>query len=169
MISDFEVQMEVSEELRWEAAVDEADIAVAARDGVVTLAGTVPSHAERIVAAQVAARVAGVSAIANSLTVLLPREYHRADAELAAAAAHCLRWDVQLAGQDIAIRVVDGFVTLAGMVQSPYQRVAAERALANLIGLRGLTNLLAVRSAPMAPLGLATRIMDMIQRVVVRA
>ena len=45
--SDTEIQKDVTDELRWDPALREDDIAVAVRDGIVTLAGFAVSYADK--------------------------------------------------------------------------------------------------------------------------
>jgi hypothetical protein len=61
MRSDSEIKRDVEEELRWEPNVDPTDIAVAVKDGVVTMTGFVRSYAEKFAAERAAKRVQGSS------------------------------------------------------------------------------------------------------------
>ena len=47
MRTDTDIQRDVVAELKWEPSLRDEDIAVAVRDGVVTLAGFVDSYADR--------------------------------------------------------------------------------------------------------------------------
>lgn len=58
MRSDEDVKRYVEDELKWDPNVDSTDIAVAARNGIVTLAGFVRSLADKFVAESAAKRVA---------------------------------------------------------------------------------------------------------------
>src|SRR6202040_1457375 len=58
MKSDNEIKRDVEEELRWEPNVDPTDIAVAVKNGVVTLTGFVRSYAHKLAAERAAKRVA---------------------------------------------------------------------------------------------------------------
>ena len=93
------------DELRWDPAVDSAEIGVAAKDGVVTLTGQVDTFARKYAAVRAAERVAGVRAIAEELKVIIPAIYHRTDVDLAHAAANALRWDVQVPDEKVMARV----------------------------------------------------------------
>ena len=48
MRSDAEIRRDVEAELRWDPDIDPKDIAVAASEGVVTLAGFVRSYSEKL-------------------------------------------------------------------------------------------------------------------------
>jgi hypothetical protein len=83
MRSDEDVKRYVEDELKWDPNVDSTDIAVAARNGIVTLAGFVRSLADKFVAESAAKRVAGVVGLANDLEVRLPGADKRPDPEIA--------------------------------------------------------------------------------------
>jgi osmotically-inducible protein OsmY len=69
MRSDSEIKRDVEDELRWDPRLDDTDVAVSVRDGVVELAGFVKSFPEKIEAEEAASRVKGVSGIANDIEV----------------------------------------------------------------------------------------------------
>jgi osmotically-inducible protein OsmY len=48
MRSDSEIKHDVEEELRWDPDIDATDIAVAVKDGVVTVSGFVRSYTEKL-------------------------------------------------------------------------------------------------------------------------
>lgn len=58
--TDTEIQKDVADELKWDPSLEDDDIAVAVRDGVVTLAGWVKSYLDKWRAERVASRVKGV-------------------------------------------------------------------------------------------------------------
>ena len=47
MKSDMQLQRDVIDELRWDPQIKEKEIGVAAKDGVVTVSGSIASYAER--------------------------------------------------------------------------------------------------------------------------
>ena len=57
MKTDSQLQRDVMKELEWEPRIDAAHIGVAAKDGVVTLSGSVPSYGEKHEAVRAAKRV----------------------------------------------------------------------------------------------------------------
>ena len=69
MRSDSEIKRDVEDELRWDPDIDATDIAVAVKNGVVTLTGFVKSYNDRWEAERDAKRVAGVLAVANVISV----------------------------------------------------------------------------------------------------
>lgn len=161
--TDGDIQKDVAAELKWEPSLMDDDIAVAVRDGVVTLAGTVDSYAERWTAERVASRVKGVRAVANELEVKLPSRSERSDSDLAHAAVNALRWDVSVPDDRIKVRVEKGWVTLEGEVDYPYQREAAERDVRSLTGVKGVLDLVTVKETP-APADVKQKIRSALER-----
>jgi osmotically-inducible protein OsmY len=149
--ADSEIQQDVVRELAWDPRVDAADVGVTVRAGVVTLSGTVRDYAMRHAAQQAAHRVLGVLDVANDLRVKLPGEMIRTDADIAEAVRHALVWDVLVPHQRIHSTVADGRVTLEGTVEHGHERESAERAVRNLIGVQGVTNLITVAPPPVKP------------------
>jgi osmotically-inducible protein OsmY len=147
--TDAQLQRDVIDELRWDPAVGSAEIGVAAKNGVITLSGQIESFAKKYAAARAAERVAGVRAIAEELTVVLPGAFKRTDIDIAHSVATTLKWDVQVPDDKVKARVEDGWVWLEGEIEWQYQSLAAERAIRNLTGVRGATNLLQIKTRPL--------------------
>lgn len=157
MLGNMELQKRVLEALDWEPGLEAKEIGVAANDGIVTLTGLVRSFADRFTAERVVKRLSGVKAIANDLEVRLPGDSRRSDSDLASAAVRALEWDVNVPNDRIKVRVADGWLTLEGQVEWQYQRQAAERAVRQLMGLRGVSNQLTL-TARVTPNDLKNRI-----------
>jgi len=140
MKTDAEIRRDVEGELQWDPSIDDRRIGVAVSNGVVTLTGDVPNYSQRWTAEDVAKRVSGVRAIANDIQVRIPASGTRSDTDIAEAAANALQWHVSLSSAQIKPVVKDGWVNLAGQVSWGYQRTAAENAVRNLMGVKGITN-----------------------------
>jgi osmotically-inducible protein OsmY len=145
MKSDTQLQKDVTDELRWERSISEKEIAVAVKDGVVTLGGYVQSYAQKRAAEQAVAKVAGVRAVAEDIQVKLPTSSQRSDTEIAHAAINALKWDTEVPDELIKPKVENGWVTLEGAVEFFYQKSAAERCVRFLNGVRGVINLMSVK------------------------
>ena len=143
--TDEQIQLEVLEELRWDARVNSSEIGVAVKDGVVTLTGWVDSYTKKWAAEDAAHRVRGVKAVANDIEVRLPSSGERTDADIAAAAVRALEWDAFVPIEKLDVTVSKGWVTLRGEVEWQYQKKDAERVVRRLSGVRGVTNLIVVR------------------------
>lgn len=144
MKTDTKLQRDILDELEWEPSIDAAQIGVTVHEGVVTLSGHVHSHSQKFTAEEAAKRVHGVRALANELEVRPEPHEQPDDVDLAAAAMRALQWDSSVPADDIQVIVRDGWITLDGKTEQRHQREAAERAIRNLHGARGVTNNLLV-------------------------
>ena len=144
MKSDSALRRDVERELEWEPSIDERRIGVSAIDGVVTLTGEVSTYAEKWKAERTVERVAGVRGVVNELKVQLAGEY--SDTDIAKAAVEALRSDVTVPADRVPVKVDKGWLTLTGDVYGDFQRRAAERAVRNLPGVRGVSNLIAIKA-----------------------
>jgi osmotically-inducible protein OsmY len=147
-LTDTPIQDDIVSELKWDPSLRDDDIAVAVRDGVVTLAGYVDSYTDKMTAERLASSVRGVRAVANDLTVKLPSGAERSDPDLARAALDALKWNVSVPSDRIKIKIANGWVTLDGEVDWYYQKEAAERSVLALRGVKGVSNLIALKDAP---------------------
>jgi osmotically-inducible protein OsmY len=163
MQTDNEIQRNITAELRWEPSLRNDDIAVAIRDGVVTLAGFVDSYADKRKAEEVVGNVRGVRALANDLEVKLPSDAQRSDPDIARAALDALKWNITVPQDRIKVRVEQGWLTLEGEVEWYFQRHAAERAVRYIRGAKGVTNLIVVQARP-ATSDVKQRIKEALQR-----
>jgi osmotically-inducible protein OsmY len=143
--ADVRLQDDVLSELEWVPDVDEEQIRVTARDGVVTLCGGVTHYAERIAAEQAAKSVHGCKAVTNDIKVDILGPARRSDAEISEAAVNSLRWDIQVPPDKVKVSVWDGWVTLEGTVDWQYQKEAAERCVRYLMGVKSLSNNIAIK------------------------
>lgn len=144
MKTDKELQRDILDEFAWEPSVDAAEIGVSVENGIVILNGTVKSLSQKWTAERVAQRVEGVRAITDELVVKLPGDSQYTDADIAAAAANALDWNASVPRKRIKLLVDKGHVTLQGNVEYRYQKDAAEAAIRNLKGIKGVSNLIIV-------------------------
>jgi osmotically-inducible protein OsmY len=146
MRTDADIRRDVETELQWDPSIDDKRIGVAVTNGVVTLTGDVPHYSGRWAAEDVVKRVTGVRAIANDIQIRIPASGARSDTEIAEAASNALRWNFSLSGTEITPVVKDGWVSLSGQVSWGYQKIAAEAAVRNLMGVKGVSNEIGVKS-----------------------
>lgn len=143
MSTETELQKHVLEELDWDPTVDASEIGVTVEDGVVTLAGTVRSYAEKYAAERAVKRVQGVRELVDHLQVHVA-DPGAPDDELARRASETLRWNASIPQERVRVAVHDGWVTLRGSVQWDFQRRWVERLVQSLTGIRGVSNEIAV-------------------------
>jgi len=143
-LTDLALQENVAAELAFDPSIDASKIGVAAKDGVITLSGAVASYAQKVAAEKDAKRVVGVRGLASEITVELPSVHQRSDTDIAGSAVNVLAWNVSVPTNAVTVTVDRGWVTLEGRVEWQYQKESAESAVRNLLGVRGLTNHVAV-------------------------
>jgi len=163
MKSDSEIERDVREELKWDPDLDATDIAVAVKNGVVTLAGFTKSYTDRLEAELAAKRVAGVHAVANDIEVRLPAIDQRPDPDIARDAVVALKSELPISHDRIKIIVKDGWITLEGAVEWQYQKTTAETAVRRVKGVKGVTSVIAVKPK-VEPSELQRKIMEAFKR-----
>ena len=142
--SDDSIRSDVLFELKWDPKIgSSSDIAVAVRDGVVTLSGFVHSFWDKDAAEQAAKRVYGVRGVANDIEV--KPSTARTDPEIARDAIHQLESHVSIPADKIKVSVKNGWVTLEGTVDWQFQKTLAESALKKLRGVTGIFNKIEVK------------------------
>jgi osmotically-inducible protein OsmY len=139
-MTDRELQQNVQNALNWEPSIESTEIGVSVDNGIVTLRGDVHSYAEKSAAERVALRVYGTKAVANDINIRLISRYERTDTEIAQAAVSALKWNTMVPADKVNLAVSNGWITLTGTVDWQYQRHAAERAVRDLMGVKGVTN-----------------------------
>jgi osmotically-inducible protein OsmY len=162
--SDAQIQQEVLRELKWDTRVEETDVGVEVDRGIVTLSGSVSSHAKRVAAQEAAHRVAGVLDVANNIEIRVPGSFKGSDTELAQSVRQILQWHAHIPHEQIETTVSAGWVTLDGAVDYWSQREEAERAVLRLMCVHGVVNKITVK----APQISAERIREAIEEALER-
>jgi osmotically-inducible protein OsmY len=137
---DSQIRQHVDNALHYNPLTRDAPIAIYVKDGVVTLYGTVESHAQKIAVERTVKGIAGVRGFAESLCVTPPHVHKRSDQDLVHAALDALHWNALVPEERVQVKVEDGWLTLLGNVTWQVERRAAGDAVAHLPGLRGITN-----------------------------
>jgi osmotically-inducible protein OsmY len=166
-VDEHELADEISAELSYDPSIVGADrVDVSAAEGVVTLEGEVDSLAQRWAVERAVRRVAGVKGVNNDLVVLPPANLSRTDDQIEHAVQTVIAWSATIPG-GINATVAGGWVTLEGTVGFRFQKQAAENAVRQMIGVRGVANNLVVATAE-AKQDIKTAIGDAIRRRVDR-
>jgi osmotically-inducible protein OsmY len=143
-VTDDQIRRNVEAELDWEPAVHNASaIGVGVTRGVTRLSGHVATYAEKWATERAAERVSGVTALVSELDVHLPSSLERTDEDIAQAAVNAVKW---IPRNSIRVEVSKGWLTLDGAVQWQFQRDAAEEAVRHLNGVRGVSNLISLKT-----------------------
>jgi osmotically-inducible protein OsmY len=133
-MSNDALAQQVTEELFWDPKVDNAAIAVAADDGVVTLRGTVGSLRQKHDAKKDAESVWGVKSVNDELEVRLLNDDRRADADLRGSVLQALALNSAIPAT-VGAEADDGIVRLTGTANWHFQRDEAEKVATNVPGV----------------------------------
>ena len=142
---DSDIKHDVERELKWEPDIDASDIGVAVKNGVVTLTGFVRSYSQKYQAEKATKRVKGVLGVANDIEVRLPSLNEKTDPEIARAAVEVIKDELPHSYENIKVVVKNGWITLEGNAEWEYQRSRAEAVVRKLKGVKGVSNLVALK------------------------
>jgi osmotically-inducible protein OsmY len=153
-LKEFEQEHELADEISAELSYDPSIVGgdrvdVSAAEGIVTLEGEVDSLAQRWTMERAVRRVAGVRGVNNDLVVVPPADLSRTDDQIENAVQTVLAWTATIPG-GISATVAGGWVKLEGTVGFGFQKEAADNAVRQLIGVRGVENNLVVATAEAA-------------------
>jgi osmotically-inducible protein OsmY len=129
--SDSQIKTDVLNELKWDSRVDETDVGVQIKDGIVTLVGSVDVYAKKIASREAAHRVHGVLDVVDELQVKVAGVGAPTDIDIARGVRDALEWDAFVPDEKITSTVSLGIVTLEGVVPTWSQRADAEPAAAH--------------------------------------
>lgn len=118
---DANIRDHVLLELEADPKILSTDIAVAVKDGVVTLCGFVTSFSKRVAATKAAERVDGVNGVANDIEV--KSSCARTDPQIARDAVHELERHISISEEKIKITVKNGWVALEGSIGMELSRL----------------------------------------------
>ncbi len=147
--SDEAIEQAVRDAMVYDPRVSSYNVQVAVEDGTVTLTGDVPSVEARRAAAQTARNAIGVYRVRNWIDVLAPA---MTDESIAEAARAALERDPYVNRFEVDVAVYDGEVSLSGTVDSTYEKMQAENAVASVAGATDVNNYLTVRDESPPPI-----------------
>lgn len=139
--TDQEISVAIERQLALDPRIDGHRLTVKTESGVVTLYGAVDNVLSSQYAVHIAGRTRGVRSVVNLVEVDAPE---MEDKELRKDLAQALRDDPATERFEVVTKVLDGVVTLEGVVQSHAERQSAEFAVAGVRGVREVQNALKV-------------------------
>ena len=146
MKNNSELQSDVQNAIKWEPLLNEAEIGVTAKEGVVSLNGEVDSYAKKLCAENAAKNVIGVKALVEKIEVKFPNSWTKTNTEIANEVLNALKSNWSVPNDKVAVKVEDGWVTLSGELPWNYQKEAAKSAINFLSGVKGVTNNITIKS-----------------------
>lgn len=146
MRTNEELQKDVQNAIKWEPLLNAAEIGVTAKDGVITLTGTVDNYLKKKEAENAAKTVAGVKAVAEEIIIKFPSDFNKSDTEIANEVIVALKANWIPDGK-VKVQVEKGWVKLEGALQWNFQKDAAKNSVKPLIGVIGVTNDIKIQAA----------------------
>jgi osmotically-inducible protein OsmY len=147
MKSNEKLKKDVQEAIKWEPSLHAAEIGVTAKDGIVTLTGTVNSYSKKSEAEKATKNVEGVRAVVEKIELKFGNDWTKKDdQEIATEVLSAVKWRWELPNDKIKVKVENGWVTLDGELRWNYQREAAINAVKDLSGVAGVSNNIVIRS-----------------------
>ncbi len=140
MITNEELQNSVQEAIKWEPLLSAAEIGVTAKDGVVTLTGTVDNYAKKMEAENATKNVEGVKVVVEDIKISFENLTKVNDNDIATEVIKAIKNNWRIPNDKIKIKVEDGWITLEGELNWNFQKVAAKNTLVDLEGVKGVSN-----------------------------
>lgn len=147
MVTDEEIRQAILNVLHQDPDLSPHAIDVQVHQQQVTLSGTVDTNAHKLAAEHRVYGVHHIKRVVNRIEVHPPGQVDHPDASIARAAREALGRDAFIPGDQIAVSVAQGWVTLRGEVTCDFQKTDAERNVTYLDGVRGVKNFLTVKPA----------------------
>ncbi|HEX7412616.1 MAG TPA: BON domain-containing protein [Bacteroidia bacterium] len=146
MKTNEELQKDVQDAIKWEPLLNAAEIGVIAKDGVVTLTGTVDSYTKKLEAEDAAKNVGGVEAVIEKIIVKFGKSLNKSDDEIAIEVLAALKGSWQIPSGKIKVKVENGWITLSGVLNWNYQKDVAKNLVSHLAVVTGVTNNVTIKS-----------------------
>ena len=162
-MNDQQLRQNILDELDFQPSIDPTNIGIVVEEGIVTLSGYLPSFVQKNDVVNTVRRIKGVHAVADEIEIRISGSKQSADDQIAKRAVDILDWDTQVPTDAIQVIVRDGWVTLSGQVEWQYERMAAEKAVRRLSGVRGLNNNITIKPRIQIP-DIRKRIEDALKR-----
>ena len=143
--SDEQIKKDIVDELYWDSRIDASKISVTVEDGIVSLAGEVPTYGDLSAARAAALTIGGVVDLVDNLRVsLVPPQELPGDLEIEDRANHILIWDRAIDEAHVRAVADRGIVTLEGTVDAYWKKYYAEERIEGILGILGIENRLSV-------------------------
>ena len=146
MKSNEVLQRDVQDAIKWEPSLNAAEIGVIAKDGIITLTGTVDTYGKKSDAEAATKKVAGVKAVVEEIKVKLCNCENKNDEEIATEVMNVLKLSVEIPKDKILVKVENGWVTLYGELEWNYQKEAVNDVTSNLPNVKWVVNNITIKS-----------------------
>lgn len=135
-----ELRLDVENAIKWEPLLNDPEICVVVKDGIVTLSGSVDSFHKKIEIEKVVKKVSGVKALVEKIQIELNNNTIVSDMDIAKACIQALNYNWQVPNEKVNVKVENGWVTLEGTLKWNAEKDAAKKSIHHLVGVKGVTN-----------------------------
>jgi osmotically-inducible protein OsmY len=150
MKNDETLRSDVEKSIRWNPLLNVSEIGVTAKDGIITLTGTVDSFSKKKYAEDAAKSVFGVKVVVEKIEIQFVSDMlKRTDNEIASEIVNAYKNDYAFPEDKVKAKVENGWVTLSGEVHWNYQKDNAKSTVIKLGGVKGVIN--DIKIAPSIP------------------
>jgi osmotically-inducible protein OsmY len=147
MKTNADLQKDVQEAIKWEPLLSAAEIGVTAKNGIVTLTGTVDSYWKKTEAEKATKNVAGVKAVVEKIEIKFAgNSFKKDDNDVATEVLNAYQRNVEVPRDKVKVKVEKGWVTLEGELEWNFQKEAAKDAVRDLSGVVGVTNNITIKA-----------------------
>ncbi|MDT3779145.1 BON domain-containing protein [Nitrospira sp. MA-1] len=141
-VPDGQLSSAIKERFRLDGRINADQIIIEVKRGHVMLSGVVDTVTEKILAeGLVAGSIIGVKSVVNNISV---RPAVSQDDAIKQEIDEYLKNTPALQGKTITVSVNDGIVKLEGLVETVFQRLAAEKAVELAKGVKGIVSLVKI-------------------------
>ncbi|QZK90450.1 BON domain-containing protein [Flavobacterium sp. CHNK8] len=146
MITDDILRQNVIQALKWDLFSVDCIIIVISNNGVITLKGNVDTYKKKTQAERISSAISGVQSVINKIDVTINRLEQKKDIAITNEILTVFRWNWNTLNDTIKVKVLEGWVTLSGELEWNYQKEAARQAIVSLIGVKGVSNKIKIKS-----------------------
>lgn len=146
MTTDDILRQNVIQALKWELFSVDCTIIVISNNRVITLKGNVDTYKKKTQAERISSAISGVQSVINKIDVTINRLEQKKDIAITNEILTIFRWNWNTLNDTIKVKVLEGWVTLSGELEWNYQKEAARQAITSLIGVKGVSNKINIKS-----------------------
>ncbi|OUD36847.1 BON domain-containing protein [Flavobacterium sp. FPG59] len=146
MITDDILRQHVIQVLKQEFFSIDCNITVISNNGIITLKGRVDTFKKKTLAERLSSTISGVQSVINKIDVSINSWEQKNDIAITNEILNIFRWNWNTLNDTIKVNVIDGWVTLSGELEWNYQKEAAKEAITSLIGVKGVSNKINIKS-----------------------
>ncbi|CAH0335890.1 hypothetical protein FVB9288_01553 [Flavobacterium sp. CECT 9288] len=146
MITDDILRQHVIQVLKQELFSIDCNIIVISNNGIITLKGHVDTYHKKTQAERLSSKMTGVKSVINEIDLIINSWEEKKDIDITTEILNTFRWNWNTLNDTITVKAINGWVTLSGELEWNYQKEAAKEAIISLIGVKGVSNEIRIKS-----------------------